>query len=405
MLSLLVLGLLPASALAASCDACGADATYSEAITTSGSYQKRTITATGCPNHYSYCVGKGSDGVPGCGTGSGEGTKSEAKTQSHSIEIPASPVIATSTKSVACTANTIAIALNGVSIYSGWVGGSCDLLDVTSSAAEWTSFDYCSGHSTGGPNGGDYHYHFPPSCLIDQANSTNPTSDGHSPQVGWSFDGFPIYGPLGPGGNTMSFTANGCTGDYCLDECSGQEKEISGLDNFKYRYYMTGAVSDLYTLPGTPMPAATDYPFTIKCYKGCTWSELSGGDSKCTGGSTGVTGSYSAAATTGYATKYLSSASGAASMLCGASPSASPSPSPSVAPSPSPSVSPSPSPSVSPSPSPSVSPSPSPSVSPSPSPVQASTSKRSAASLPTGMAGAGALLLLFFQPMIPYTCF
>ena len=25
-------------------------------------------------------------------------------------------------------------------------------------------------------------------------------SDGHSPQVGWSFDGFPVYGPFGPGG-------------------------------------------------------------------------------------------------------------------------------------------------------------------------------------------------------------
>ena len=42
-----------------------------------------------------------------------------------------------------------------------------------------------------------YHYHFPPSCLLAQLP---PLEDGHSPQIGWSFDGFPIYGPLGPGG-------------------------------------------------------------------------------------------------------------------------------------------------------------------------------------------------------------
>ena len=36
-------------------------------------------------------------------------------------------------------------------------------------------------------------------------------------------DGFPIYGPQGPGGTRMQHAAQGCTGDYCLDACSGLE--------------------------------------------------------------------------------------------------------------------------------------------------------------------------------------
>ena len=40
----------------------------------------------------------------------------------------------------------IAIALNGVPIYSGAVSASCDILDVDDADAEWTSFDFCGGH-------------------------------------------------------------------------------------------------------------------------------------------------------------------------------------------------------------------------------------------------------------------
>lgn len=75
-----------------SCDACGGSTTYSEAITTDGSYQKRTITASGCPNHYSVCTGK--PGLePTCGGVGEEGGASEAREQGKSIEIPAEPVL------------------------------------------------------------------------------------------------------------------------------------------------------------------------------------------------------------------------------------------------------------------------------------------------------------------------
>ncbi|KAK3284955.1 hypothetical protein CYMTET_7421 [Cymbomonas tetramitiformis] len=296
-----------------SCNECGDDATYSESISEEGDYSKRTITTSGCPNHYSVCTGK--SGVPGCGAVSEEGTATEAKATKDGtpIEIPANPVIATETSSVECVLGAIAIALNGVSIFSGAVDTECTKLEVTDEMSEWTGFDYCSGHSE---MTGDYHYHFPPSCLLDQLDVL---SDGHSPQVGWAYDGFPIYGPKGPGGVSMRVCGNsGADSTHCLDSCSGYEGELSSVDGFKYRYYLSGEVSDLYSLPGDPKPASADYPFTLECYKGCTWAELSANNAKCADGTPGTTSSYSATASTGITTKYLSSNSAAADRMCGA---------------------------------------------------------------------------------------
>ena len=170
------------------CDACGASATYVEAISDSGGKKKRTITSSGCANHYSVCTGK-----PGiCSAVGQEGSATEAKVQAKVIDIPAEPVIATTTKNIECSMGAIGIALNGVSIYGGAVDQSCNKIETGDDTSEWTSFDMCTGHSQ---QMGDYHYHFPPSCLLVQAAATNaPTGDaqGHSPQIGWSYDG--MYG-------------------------------------------------------------------------------------------------------------------------------------------------------------------------------------------------------------------
>ena len=244
--------------------------------------------------------------MPVCGGVGEEGSGSEAKEASKSIEIPAVPVIAASTTSVECEMGEIATALNGVSIYSGAVDNSCNKVDVDSSSSEWVGFDMCDGHSQ---NSGDYHYHFPPSCLIQQAttaNSNTIVSAGHSPQIGWVWDGFPIYGPVGVGGNKILNPS--CSGSYCADACGGIEEEITSLDGFKYRYYLTGEVSDLVSLPADPKPAATDYPFTINCYKGCTWSELSRGT--CTGSTDGTATDYTAEAHAGHTDVFTEYASG-----------------------------------------------------------------------------------------------
>ena len=81
-------------------------------------------------------------------------------------------------------------------------------------------------------------------------------------------------------------------------------------------YYFTGPLSDLYTLPTTPMPATTDYPFAMKCYKGCTYEDLQAGEAKCTGGTTGVTSSYVPTALEGVTTAFVSGPASAQGMLC-----------------------------------------------------------------------------------------
>ena len=199
-------------------DACAADgssASYSEMISTAQGVTKRTIVSAGCPNHESYCTGKPAN-KPTCDEEGLKGSGTEATDQDLDVDVPANPKLldaddwaavladaatvpaATATEggtsSLDCEMGGIAYALNGVVFYSGAVGNKfldppCPQLDIYDGTAEWISFDCCSGHSSGT---GGYHYHFPPSCLIAQANKEAPISDGHSSQIGWAQDGFPI---------------------------------------------------------------------------------------------------------------------------------------------------------------------------------------------------------------------
>ena len=134
-------------AISDSCDSCGSSATYSEAITTSNGKALRTITSSGCPNHYSICTGK--PGLTGCGGVGEEGSDSEATDQGKSIEIPAEPVIASTTSDVEFEMGAIAVALNGVSIYGGAVDSEGTLLDVDDGMSEYVgiaSDHLCSHH-------------------------------------------------------------------------------------------------------------------------------------------------------------------------------------------------------------------------------------------------------------------
>ena len=199
-------------------DACAADgssATYAETISTAQGVTKRTIVSAGCPNHESYCTGKPAN-KPTCDEEGKKGSGTEATEQSLSVEVPADPkllsasdwaaVLAdaatvpaagatlTGSNSLDCEMGGIAYALNGVVFYSGAVDNkfadpACPQLDIYDATAEWISFDCCSGHSSGT---GGYHYHFPPSCLIAQADAADPQPGGHSAQIGWAQDGFPI---------------------------------------------------------------------------------------------------------------------------------------------------------------------------------------------------------------------
>jgi hypothetical protein len=220
------------------------------------------------------------------------------------------PIMQSSTTTdTSCSSGSLGIALNGVSIYGPAVSfTTCEVLDVDDSSSEWTSFDYCSGHSQ---STGMYHYHFPPTCLLSALVAAVSTSSataiqaGHSPQIGWHLDGFPIYGPYGVGGVQMiPCSSSSANSPYCTDSCGGLEYEIPTLDEFKYRYYMMGNTSDMSTLPSYPKPDSSYYPYGTACRKGCLVSEYLSGT--CTG-TAGYTSSYSPATNAGYTTAITTS--------------------------------------------------------------------------------------------------
>ncbi len=311
-------------------DACaedGSSAAYTETVSTAQGVTKRTIAATGCPNHESYCTGKPAN-KPTCDEEGKKGSGTETTDQDLNVDVPANPKLLSdsdwaavladaatvpagsatetaTTSSLDCEMGGIAYALNGVVFYSGAVGNKqldppCPQLDIYDATAEWISFDCCSGHSSGT---GGYHYHFPPSCLIAQANKEAPIAGGHSAQIGWAQDGFPIYGPLGPGGvEIRNCGASGADATYCQDKCGGYEGELPGVDNYKYRYYITGKVSDLNALPSNPKPDDLDlyFPFTLRCHRGVTLSSVSA--FKTYAGSDGFTSDHTATALAGYST-------------------------------------------------------------------------------------------------------
>lgn len=96
--------------------------------------------------------------------------------------------------------------------------------------------DACQGHPE---RTGSYHYHNLTSCLDDGSGS------GHSPLMGYAFDGFGIYGHHGEGGAALS--------NADLDACHGHTHTVQwdGQNVELYHYHATW-----------------EYPYTIGCFKG-----------------------------------------------------------------------------------------------------------------------------------------
>lgn len=81
---------------------------------------------------------------------------------------------------------------NGVSIFNAKDARTYNNQGVWNQNAivvEGASFDNCLGHPA---PGGEYHHHLNPRCLYDSKDSSK-----HSPIIGYSFDGYPIYGAFG----------------------------------------------------------------------------------------------------------------------------------------------------------------------------------------------------------------
>jgi len=129
-------------------------------------------------------------GVPSFTIGPWQANPNTAQDQKYVFRIPRSPKVKTGTKT-ATRLGHIAVWKNGVPIYNPKDAFSYNSLNVwfqDAVLAEAISFDGCYGHPA---PGGRYHTHQNPKCLYTLDSSK------HSGVLGYSFDGFPIYGPFG----------------------------------------------------------------------------------------------------------------------------------------------------------------------------------------------------------------
>lgn len=257
------------------CDSSGESWLYSEYLDVQNNM--RIISTTGCPNHRVVCQ-----------KASCIGDSSGALLRALRWEIPLVPMMARKPRNVSCSTSEVAVALNGVSVYSQSDEEAC----ADAVVARARELDSCGGRSD---SSGIYHYRVPPACLLQQL-STSTAEMNHSPQIGWALDGFPVYGPLSVKGLQIAPCASyvprrNSTGGlvpkpaYCLDECNGIYGEISGVDSYLYRYYIAGPVADakchgqqMNSCDRTDDPCCIDSlaippqeyrPYSIGCFKGC----------------------------------------------------------------------------------------------------------------------------------------
>lgn len=117
----------------------------------------------------------------------------------------------------------IGVTRAGEMIFSPYGGPSYGTVSSYSNSApkaEGDTFDQCGAHSSTSTTP-SYHIHIPPSCLLQQLGQEETS---HSPQIGWAGDGFPVYGPRGPGGvmmQTCTVTGGTYGTDVCTDDCTG----------------------------------------------------------------------------------------------------------------------------------------------------------------------------------------
>ena len=148
--------------------------------------------------------------------------------------------------------------------------------------------------------------------------------------IGWAFDGFPIYGPHGPGGDLIypcsHLSANNAS---CLDECGGTGQYE--IDGFLYHYHLVGPLGDMESEPCSPLPDSSMQPYTIGCFKGVVydWSILSGSGNGASCESNGYKSTYTASATEGVTAIYGLTTTGSP-MLSTSSPTHSPTYKPTV---------------------------------------------------------------------------
>ena len=141
-------------------------------------------------------------------------------------------------------------------------------------------------------------------CLLQQLGDLD---DGSSPQLGWAADGFPVYGPRGPGGALMKRCGeDGAHATYCVDACGGYYGG-GWSDDFLYRYFLMGEDAVVLSNPLSPTPSEDFFPHAPFCLLGCGSVYVDGADRNPTIGSElpACGGDASAGTAEGYAAAAL----------------------------------------------------------------------------------------------------
>ncbi len=184
---------------------------------------KRVITSNDLPDHATgiFPIASGDDSFQY------DRNPNHIAAQKLQITIPANPTLA---DRPSCAPGAIGIMLTGVALFNALDGPGRD-------AVAHEIQDSCQGHPE---RTGSYHYHNVTSCIPDKT-----TEDGHSGLVGYSLDGFGIYGYHDVGGTVLTSAD--------LDACHGHTHEIEwdGKKVVMYHYHATW-----------------DFPYTIGCMRG-----------------------------------------------------------------------------------------------------------------------------------------
>ena len=171
------------------------------------------VETTGVPNHSSPYWGAGHPNYSSPQSGMNV-NPNIITAQNFKFYIPLSPTVASSVSSTPL--GSIGVSLSGVPFFNQYGGPNNQPLDN-----EIASFDSYYGHPQ---QSGEYHYHWEPLYL---------TSEDKSILVGYSLDGFPIYGPT-----------NQSDGQYPtnLDEINGHTHVTEEYPDGTYHYHATATV-------------------------------------------------------------------------------------------------------------------------------------------------------------------
>ncbi len=152
--------------------------------------------------------------------------------QNHTWRIPMHPVVGNTSGEVFFDSfGKVGVMCNGVSFYNPFDAGGVD-------APSTICMDEFNGHPS--PDG-QYHYHQAPDWGYGDGSS-------HSGVIGYSIDGYPVYGPFEAAG----VFAKDISGVMALDECNGHEDPDRG-----YHYHSIAWEQD-----------ASGFPWIQGCWHG-----------------------------------------------------------------------------------------------------------------------------------------